>query len=215
MTTDPRVACEKVLVLATEQKVRFPKTLTDAQIKQAIGAQLMISRDDEGNFILQTAGNFHILLYFYESVTNYIYLVDNLIEKYGQEIPQKSENSKRSIEVDSEDEDENENSTDGSKKKRSKVQKPKKSETYANEENKEIADAIREMAGIYYKNADPRKGGVFSKAAKAIRECETKILNKKDAMALKGVGKGIAAYIEEFLETGVILKLEELRAGIA
>ena len=36
------------------------------------------------------------------------------------------------------------------------------------------------------------KGGVFSKGAKAIRECETPIMTKKEALALKGVGKGIA-----------------------
>ena len=57
--------------------------------------------------------------------------------------------------------------------------------------------------------------GVFSKAAKAIRECNDVISCKKDAMALKGVGKGIAGYIEEMLETGKIIKLEELRAGMA
>lgn len=56
---------------------------------------------------------------------------------------------------------------------------------------------------------------MFSKAAKAIRECETVISNKKDAMELKGVGKGIAGYIEEMLESGCIIKLEELRAGTA
>lgn len=57
--------------------------------------------------------------------------------------------------------------------------------------------------------------GVFSKAAKAIRECDTAIGSKKEAMGLKGVGKGIAGYIEEFLNSGKIEKLEELRAGTA
>ena len=57
--------------------------------------------------------------------------------------------------------------------------------------------------------------GVFSKAAKAIRECETAITNSKEAMKLKGIGKGVAGYIEEMLTTGTINKLEELRAGTA
>jgi DNA polymerase/3'-5' exonuclease PolX len=56
---------------------------------------------------------------------------------------------------------------------------------------------------------------VFSKGAKAIRECEEEIKDKKDAMKLKGVGKGIATYIEELITTGSIQKLEELRAGTA
>jgi len=34
-------------------------------------------------------------------------------------------------------------------------------------------------------------------------------------MKLKGVGKGVARYIEEMLTTGKINKLEELRAGTA
>ena len=59
------------------------------------------------------------------------------------------------------------------------------------------------------------KGGVYSKAAKAIRESETPIKDKKSAMGLKGVGKGIATYILEYISSGMIAKLEELRAGTA
>lgn len=111
--------------------------------------------------------------------------------------------------------------------------KPKKTEIVQVEENRAAAEAIHEMGVIYFKNKDMRKGGtiafiyfsqicngidstgVFSKAAKAIRECEFPIKNAKDAMKLKGVGKGIGGYVEELLETGVIEKLEELRAGVA
>ncbi len=57
--------------------------------------------------------------------------------------------------------------------------------------------------------------GVFSKGAKALRECETEITTLKEAMALKGVGKGIAGYVMEMINTGVITKLEEIRAGYA
>lgn len=57
--------------------------------------------------------------------------------------------------------------------------------------------------------------GVFAKAAKALRDCETEIRTLKEAMALKGVGKGIATYVMEMIETGVIKKLEEVRSGYA
>lgn len=57
--------------------------------------------------------------------------------------------------------------------------------------------------------------GVFSKAAKGIREADFIITDKKSAMKLPGVGKGIAGYVEEMLETGSIKTLEELRAGTA
>lgn len=96
-----------------------------------------------------------------------------------------------------------------------KPKKAKKSETYKNEANKEVGDAILEMASIYFRTHDARKGGVFSKAAKAIRDCETKLTTKKEAMGLPGVGKSIAEYMDEMRRTGMIQRLEEMRAGIA
>jgi hypothetical protein len=88
-----------------------------------------------------------------------------------------------------------------------------KRDNVAVEANRPIAEAIVEMASLYFKGGDPRKGGVFSKAAKAIREADFQISTAKQAMSLKGVGKGIAGYIEEKLTTGEIVRLEELRAG--
>ena len=54
---------------------------------------------------------------------------------------------------------------------------------------------------------------MFSKAAKAIRESETIITSGKDAKKLKGIGDSIAKTIQEYLDTGVIKRLEEMRAG--
>lgn len=56
---------------------------------------------------------------------------------------------------------------------------------------------------------------MFSKGAKAIRECDFVITDKKSAMKLPGVGKGIAGYIEELRTAGSIKHLEELRSGMA
>lgn len=94
------------------------------------------------------------------------------------------------------------------------AKKARKALTYACEENRPVGDAILEMAKIYFKAGDARKGGVFSKAAKAIREAEGVVDSNKAAMALPGVGKGIAGYIMEYHESGgTIMKLEEMRAG--
>lgn len=137
--------------------------------------------------------------------------LNDLIGKYGVQVENEEAPGKKrqkrdsSSAVPSDDEDVEE------KPKR----KINKTDIVANEENRGIAEAIREMGVIYFTNKDARKGGVFSKAAKAIRECETPIKSKKDAKALKGVGEGIASYIQEYLDTGVISKLEELRAGTA
>ena len=55
-----------------------------------------------------------------------------------------------------------------------------------------------EISTAYFQNGDKMKGGVYSKGAKAIRDCETQIVTKKEALALKGVGKGIAGMIFHF-----------------
>lgn len=51
------------------------------------------------------------------------------------------------------------------------------------------------------------KGGVYSKGAKAIRECETPIITKKEALALKGVGKGMAGKLDPVKSNSIALKL--------
>lgn len=152
--------------------------------------------------------------------------IDDLISKYGSapiESPVKGKGKGTKRKKDDEDEeaeekeadDEDEGEEGGKKKKQKKPKAPPKTSVVAEESNRKVAEAVKEMADIYFKNKDMRKGGVFSKAAKAIRECETPITTAKEAMALKGIGKGIAGYIDEFLQTGEIQKLEELRAGIA
>jgi hypothetical protein len=147
--------------------------------------------------------------------------LESLTEKYGLNekataAAAKKESGKKRKNENSDDEGEGDGDGEDEDKKKSKKPKaPSKTSIVAEEKNRAVAEAIKEMADIYFKNKDMRKGGVFSKAAKAIRECETVISTKKDAMALKGIGKGIAGYIEEFFETGTIEKLEELRAGTA
>ncbi len=152
-----------------------------------------------------------------------------LIEKYGQaadESKEKSTKKKRKSNA-AEDGEEGEG--------KEEVKKVRKTEQIANEDNRPLAEAIKEIADINFKQKEMRTGGimptcylttlfktsmldrcigVFSKAAKAIRECETPITSGKEAMKLQGIGKGIAGYIDEFLTTGSINKLEELRASM-
>jgi hypothetical protein len=97
----------------------------------------------------------------------------------------------------------------------SPAEKKKKTEDIAVEENRSVAGAIKEMADIYFQNGDRMKGGVYSKAAKAIREATFQITSGKEAAKLKGIGKGIAGMIDEFIAKGMIVKLEEMRSGMA
>lgn len=156
--------------------------------------------------------------------------LQSLVEKYGKEEEAAPATKKAAKKVVKSEDDEGESSEAGEKKTRKRKKaaegdeededsedkkKVKKTSVVAEERNRPVAEAIKEMADIYFKNKDMRKGGVFSKAAKALRETELPITTAKEAMSLKGIGKGIAGYIEEMLQTGTINKLEELRAGIA
>ena len=92
----------------------------------------------------------------------------------------------------------------------------KKSETYICEENFGIGSALLEIASFYFKQKELMKGGVYSKAAKAIRECayvitSGKQVSKAKETKLPGVGKGVGDIVDEFLSTGKVEKLETLR----
>jgi hypothetical protein len=186
---------QKLYATCKEESVRFPKVWEESQTRTACGSELMLHRTEMG-YDLDAA-------------------VDALIEKFGVEksdpapAPITGKKTKKEAKVKESKDDDEEDEEQETKK------KAKKSDTMAVEENRTVAEAIKEMADLYFRNKDNQKGGVFSKAAKAIREADFHIVDKKGAMSLKGVGKGIAGYIEELQETNVIVKLEELRAGTA
>ncbi len=75
--------------------------------------------------------------------------VEALIEKYGQEEVKSPNVKKRKSKA----------SDDGEEKVES-AKKIKKSEIMANESNRPVAEAIKEMADLYFKNKDARKGGI-------------------------------------------------------
>ncbi len=75
--------------------------------------------------------------------------LEALIEKYGQEeVIEKTPSKKRKEKA-----GDAEGDGEGSGK------KIKKSEIMANESNRAVAEAIKEMADLYFKNKDMRKGG--------------------------------------------------------
>jgi hypothetical protein len=96
-------------------------------------------------------------------------------------------------------------------------------------ENEGIAAAIREIGDIYIHVKDVNKGIAYERAAKVIRESHKQIKTKKDARELDGIGErklivayrdrniilffilDIADHIEEYLTTGKIHKLGEMR----
>lgn len=94
-----------------------------------------------------------------------------------------------------------------------KSKKSKKSETYVVEENREFGEVLMECAGLYFKAGEAFKGGLYSKAAKVVRECEEYLDTGKRAMREKGIGKGIGGLLDELKEKGFVEKLEKMRAG--
>ena len=101
------------------------------------------------------------------------------------------------------------------KKKAKKVKEPKEkvTEQYVVEGNRAFGEVLLEISSLYWKAKENFKGGTFSKAAKAVRECETLINNSKEAMKLKGVGKATSVIIDELKEKGHCERLETLRSG--
>lgn len=83
--------------------------------------------------------------------------LQNLIEKYETEEPPVAleEGSKKTKKRKKADENGDEAVEDG----KGKSKKERKSSTVAHEENRPVAEAIQEMAAIYFKNKDTRKGG--------------------------------------------------------
>ena len=131
--------------------------------------------------------------------------VELLTEEYKTNPPKKSAPRKRKAKEEKEG-DASGSETGSPKKKKEAVS----CECAA---NTGVYEAIREIGGEYFKAGENFKGGVFSKAAKAIREHDAHLTTSKDAQKLKGIGKGVGGMIEEYAQQGYIEKLEKLKAG--
>ncbi len=80
-----------------------------------------------------------------------------------------------------------------------------------NEEVAWILEALASLEGEEHGSKDAFKIRAYRKAADTIRELDYEVTSGKEAMKLPGIGKGIAKKIDEFLQTGEIARLEELR----
>ena len=70
--------------------------------------------------------------------------------------------AKKKRQAEDDEEDSADDGDDVKSTKNSSSKKPKKSETFLVEDNRPLAEAIKEMADICFKNKDARKGGVIS-----------------------------------------------------
>jgi hypothetical protein len=78
--------------------------------------------------------------------------------------------------------------------------------------NAKIISLLEEMASIYKAAGDMMRSTAYTGAAAAVRSSTEPVTSgKAAAKALPGVGKASGDKIDEFLTTGTIKKLEEIR----
>jgi bifunctional polynucleotide phosphatase/kinase len=77
--------------------------------------------------------------------------------------------------------------------------------------NKELCEALLELADLLKEANNVFKSRAFVKAAACLSDCSFKVTTKKEAVKLPGIGKSIGEKIEEFATTGKIAVIEELK----
>ena len=139
--SDTKQAAEELVTLATSAGVKFPKIWGEVEIRRQCGSTMLsIPKTEQGSFDLAAS-------------------LDALIEQYGTDQPSKKTKKRKADEEEEEEEDEegDEEGGDG-KPKKTKKAKAKKTETVVVEENRGLAEAIAEIASIYFKNGERMKG---------------------------------------------------------
>lgn len=76
-----------------------------------------------------------------------------------------------------------------------------------------MSSAFRELAGLIRKAGDGFKANAFFKVATILDEYPDAITSAKQVKDVKGVGKSSLAKIDEFLTTGKLAAIEELKGG--
>ena len=69
---------------------------------------------------------------------------------------------------------------------------------------------FEDLAEVYI-SRDKHKSAAFDRVADSISQAPFEIKKGKDILTLKGCGQSSAEIVDEFLETGVCMRLEELR----
>ena len=78
--------------------------------------------------------------------------------------------------------------------------------------NEELADAFKELAGFEFKLKATFKGVAYQKVSKTLREMAA-VTSVDQVKGVPGIGKTSLAKIREFLNNGVIERLEKYRRG--
>ncbi len=86
-------------------------------------------------------------------------------------------------------------------------------------QNRELSEIFNEMASIteFLEGSQSFRASAYQNGADALKELDTDIeelAKEQDLTKIEGIGKSIASKIEEYLETGHIKKLDELRGKV-
>ncbi|KAG6971259.1 hypothetical protein JG687_00002158 [Phytophthora cactorum] len=207
-------AAKELLALCAKEGVKVPTDPVNAAVEA--GTMLNATREN-GEFQLNAALKVRHAMFVATVSLLTRRGVQEMIKKFGvkestspkkkgkTDVKTEKKTGRKRKSADVKDEDDEED--------KKKAKKPRKKVEATCEANQALADAFAELSGFEFKRGEKFKGGTWSKVAKAIRDCESKLTCGKDALKLKGVGKSSAAKIDEYLETGTLEKLEEYRAG--
>eukprot|EP01040_Poterioochromonas_malhamensis_P007489 gene7489-8078_t len=96
------------------------------------------------------------------------------------------------------------------KRRKKRATSTPKIEIVRNEANRPIVEMINEMSERYFVSGDQNRGAAYALASKILRDTEHKV-ESRDLEKYHGIGKHINDHIHEFLSTGKVERLEELR----
>jgi hypothetical protein len=156
----PKEAATHLLAEANKQRIQFPKLMDDAKRLQVCGATVVRRRNNltPSRFVLYKSELklFGLQMLHKEDGTfNIEEAVQSLIEKYGQapEEEEKAGKTKKKRKSDA--------AMDGEDDGEEKEKKVRKVDQIANEDNRPLAEAIKEIADINFKQKEMRTGGTL------------------------------------------------------
>eukprot|EP01035_Chromulina_nebulosa_P009060 gene9060-12241_t len=138
--SDVKEAANKLYIHAISKKLNFPKIWEETKCIQTCAATLLVHRIPDG-FDTEEAFN--------DLVEKYGLVEEKITATVEEKKKRKASSAAEAVIAAVADEDGDDDN---------KPKKAKKIESVAEEENRVIADAIREMSTIYFKNKDARKG---------------------------------------------------------
>lgn len=80
--------------------------------------------------------------------------------------------------------------------------------------NSKLVENLRILASYYSDKQDSWRQKAYENAIESIKSLGVKVTTLEDVKGIKGIGKSITAVIDEYITTGVVIRVEEIKRGI-